>query len=473
MASVDGDVDMSPPATPTRAPLSPTPFPTIPSHRSRTIRFTDLDPVQPLSLNKEQLTSTEVPFETFEEIPPSQPDLILSRVTDEAIKEARKTANDRETVAKYYARALDQATACVHEKGLRNSIGILESALARVLQRFARGEGNIEEYHSQSGLSRSRHGPNYMNTTNKPTYAQVTGNHTAASSLAALPKKPIVSDKRRINQTRKPDNRIFIRLAEDHPSRSHHVHAVKSALTNKLGLEEGPVKAIQKVKSGIAIVPTSDKQGEELMSKAGTITSVLGGKVEKAEEWYTYVVDHAPRNLYSLDGSKWHITEKYAQDEAKSVTGLVPTKVSWSRKSIDNPAPTGTIVVSFSKPTRPFRLFGTSSLARQIIKHPKPSQCPKCWGYHDARLCNSERRCKQCSAFGHSSCEAPARCTNCKGPHMADEKYCPARPVLRKGSIITLSQSELKRIRHAGHRAWLLVNPINPDTEKPSPPTQC
>ena len=138
------------------------------------------------------------------------------------------------------------------------------------------------------------------------------------------------------------------------------------------------MKAIQKVKSGIAIVPTSDKQGEELMSKAETITAVLGGKIEKAEEWYTYIVDHVPRNLYSLDGSKWHITEEYAKDEVKSVTGLLPTKVSWSRKSINNPAPTGTIVVSFSTPTHPFRLFGTSSLARKIIKQPKPSQRPKC-----------------------------------------------------------------------------------------------
>ena len=153
MASVDGDVDMSPPATPTRAPLFPTPIPTLPLQRSRTIRFTDLEPVQPLSLNKDHPTNTENPFEALDEIPSSQPNLSLSRATDEAIEEARKVANDREAVVKYYSRALDKVTACSHEKGLRKAIGSLESALVRVLQLYARDEGNMEEYHRQHSLS--------------------------------------------------------------------------------------------------------------------------------------------------------------------------------------------------------------------------------------------------------------------------------------------------------------------------------
>lgn len=102
---------------------------------------------------------------------------------------------------------------------------------------------------------------------------------------------------------------MFVRLPEDHPSREHHIHAIKAAHYNKLGA----VKAIQKVKSGIAIVSTNEENANQLLEKAEIITSILGGKVEKSQEWLTYVVDHVPLKLHSLEGQETKITEESAR----------------------------------------------------------------------------------------------------------------------------------------------------------------
>ncbi|POS82276.1 hypothetical protein EPUL_006503, partial [Erysiphe pulchra] len=232
------------------------------------------------------------------------------------------------------------------------------------------------------------------------------------------------------------------------------------------------VKVIQKVESRIAIVPTNEEPAEQLVGKSQTIISVLGGKVEKAEELTTYVVDHVPRKLHSLEGKEIVVTVESARKEVEAATGLVHTRVAWSRKTLENPLPTGTIVASLKKTTQIFRLFGISSLARKITKSPKPAQCPKCWGFHDARLCNFAQRCKQYSVPGHNNCQKPHRCANCKGPHVEDEIHCPARPTVRNDIIVSRSQSELKRIRQAGHRAWMLANPATQETSNISHTTQ-
>ena len=184
-------------------------------------------------------------------------------------------------------------------------------------------------------------------------------------------------------------------------------------------------------------------------------------------------MDHIPRNLCSLDGSRWEITPERALEEIQSITVATPVRVAWTRKSLENSAPTGSIVASFLHTVHPFILFGSSSVSHQIVKTPRPTQCPKCWGYHDARLCNHEQRCKQCSSKGHSSCEASSRCTNCHGPHSATEKYCPARPIVKGGRIIHLTKSELKQIRQAGHHAWKLVDPTAKEPETNLSQSQC
>lgn len=434
------DVDMSPPATPTRALPSPSPAPTPPTRnmvssqgdKSKDIRA-------PSAMEGKNLT----------------PHNKLMKATEDAFEESRHVALKRESIAKEFSRALDEVTSRLQDANILEEAENLCRAFTQVLQRYARGEKNLvladvqveqaTAYNQVKG--KAREGPSYAQVMN----SQPTKHHS-------LPQKPQVSIAHP-PAARKQDNRIFIRLPEDHPSRTHHVFAIKSALTGKLDLEEGPIKSVQKVKTGLAIVPTSEKQAEKIMEKADIVNSVLGGRLEKAEEWLTYVVDHVPRRMHTLDGSCIEISPEAAREEARLATGQTPVRTAWTRKSIENPAPTGSIVISFTKKVRPFRLFGTSSLSHQIVKTQKPSQCTKCWGYHDARLCNYEIRCKQCSSKGHSTCQEPPRCANCHGPHSAEERYCPARPSVRGGRMIHLTQPELKRVRQAGQRAWTLVNP--------------
>lgn len=85
-------------------------------------------------------------------------------------------------------------------------------------------------------------------------------------------------------QEKRVDNRILSPLAEYHPSRIHHAHTVKAALTKQLDLEVGSRRTFQKVKNGLAIVLNNLKEVEIILSKASTIAATLGETLEKAEK---------------------------------------------------------------------------------------------------------------------------------------------------------------------------------------------
>lgn len=88
------------------------------------------------------------------------------------------------------------------------------------------------------------------------------------------------------------------------------------------------MRAIQEVKLGIVIVHTNKEYAERLIGKSQTITSVLGGKLEKAEESMTYLVDHVPRKLHSLEGKEIVLIVEFVRKEVEDVTGLVPIRVA-------------------------------------------------------------------------------------------------------------------------------------------------
>lgn len=465
MASADGDVDMSPPVTLTRAQLPLPHSATPPSRKHCTNALKATTTAQPIAHTEESPPATMTSPLTAPQGP------TLATAAEEAFDEVRRSYFKREAVVREYSKALDEATARLHELGLESLTEKLTTKIGQILGQYARGDVNLEKDGQQQRYLKSQNTSPHTQDKATPTYAQAASAHRTGKAL--LPNRPTTFPPIQSHHMKKADNRVFIRLPEEHPSREHHTYAVKAALTKELELEQGSLKTVQKVKSGFAIVPNDEKQAEKILSKAQAITTTIGGTVEKAEEWYTYIIDHVPRSLDSLDGKRWRITEEYAREEVQAVTGTTPTKVAWSRKTMENFSTTGTIVAHFKQPMRPFRLFCSSSMARKLVKSPRPTQCSKCWGFHDARTCNHEQRCKNCSVVGHSFCQAAPRCSNCKGPHSAEERYCPARPTTRNGTIRHLTQSELKRIRQAGHRAWLLVNPVNNDTEKPPAVTQC
>ncbi|POS87274.1 hypothetical protein EPUL_001831 [Erysiphe pulchra] len=354
---------MSPPATPMRAPLSPSPLITTHPPRPRTKRF--LNTNSTTFASQKSVDLSEDPFHSSTNSQDStserqdtlavSPGNYLTKATEEACNEARRIYFKRESIAREYSKALDEVSGRLRELGLGDLTKSVEAEIALILQQFAKGEKRLGSSQSEFYLI----------------YAQFMRASTSGNPTATLPKKPTTAPIKEKIRTQKPDNRIFIRLLEEHASRSHHVYAVKAALTSRLNLEHGSLKTVQKVNSGFAIVPNNDKQAEELLSKANLFTNTIGGTVEKGEEWHTYVVENVPRSLMSLDGKRWNVTEENAREEILAVTGTMPTKVAWSRKTLDNPATTGTIVACFKNSTPPFRLFCTSSLARKIFKSQK------------------------------------------------------------------------------------------------------
>ncbi|POS86397.1 hypothetical protein EPUL_003241 [Erysiphe pulchra] len=56
------------------------------------------------------------------------------------------------------------------------------------------------------------------------------------------------------------------------------------AAWRKLGLNGRPIKGVQYLKSGLAILPADANQDAQILEKAPEITAALGCKVEKAEK---------------------------------------------------------------------------------------------------------------------------------------------------------------------------------------------
>ncbi|POS81663.1 hypothetical protein EPUL_006483, partial [Erysiphe pulchra] len=192
---------------------------------------------------------------------------------------------------------------------------------------------------------------------------------------------------------------------------------------------------------------------------APEITAVLGGTVEKAEKWSNYVLDHVPRSINCIDGSSVKLTPEMALDDIKFEIGVSPKRVAWTKRSLLNSEQEGSMVVSFASPVRAFRLFSTSTIARNIKRTPKVTQCNRCWGFHDQRKCNRDTKCPQCASKDHKSCQGIPKCCNCKGPHTALDGNCPAKPIIRRGLIIHPTRTEMARFCAAGETAWKIANP--------------
>ena len=85
------------------------------------------------------------------------------------------------------------------------------------------------------------------------------------------------------------------------------------------------------------------------------------------------MLDCVPRKLPAIDGTVVEITTEMALEEVKFETGVLPKRLTWTRKSLEEPGQKGSIVVSFDTLVRPFRVFGTSTLSRYINRGPRVS----------------------------------------------------------------------------------------------------
>ena len=176
--------------------------------------------------------------------------------------------------------------------------------------------------------------------------------------------------------------------------------------------------------------------------------------VKLPQKWFNYAVQRCPKRVPTLSGDWISIDRQLVEAEAQAQYGLKPVDCRPSKYQTDGPDTTW--IISFAQPiTKASRLFDASEPARLINKKSPPTQCKKCWEFHDEHRCQRRSLCKSCAQPAHEgSCNEPERCVLCRGPHTATDLACPVRPVRRDGVYVRLTKSQRSAAKQAGERAY-------------------
>lgn len=300
-----------------------------------------------------------------------------------------------------------------------------------------------------------------------------------------LPSKPQANNPRHLKLPR-----TFIRLPEDHPARLASPHTTLTLLQQHpiTQISKG-VKEVQKVPSGLALIPQNPEAGTQLLDYYSTLEQIFPiAKIELEQEWDTFVLPHVPSVYLDYAGKEVIITDQMVEEEFRFQTNLEPHHF---HKSPHDGSQTFILYLprKLNQKKTPSRtsLFGESILIKHKPYTAKVIQCHQCWGFHDPHRCNRKPRCCLCSSSDHTEkfhpetlSQAP-KCTNCLGSHRADHPYCKARPLVRRRTIQCLSQSQLKALRKAninmhtpGTSPTIIPAPCHqsPSTNQPTSPSQ-
>ncbi|KAJ6437988.1 (S)-coclaurine N-methyltransferase [Purpureocillium lavendulum] len=263
-----------------------------------------------------------------------------------------------------------------------------------------------------------------------PTYSSVVAGRTAhrppggnaTTSTAAPPPEQQQTtvprfQGRPIPAPPREDLRVFVRLDAEAPARNHGNYAIRTHIAAKVGIDLQQIPAAFPVNSGWAIRTADAATRDLIVQRQSEWADDLGAKsVEVSKKWYTYVVSNCPRRLTDLQGNEADY-DAAVKDEIACQTNLTPISIRPSRHD-SNDLPSKTLIVSFLEPTKkPWRLFGSSRLARYIDKPAVPT---------------------------------PEQCANCLGPHVPDFLKCPARPIRSHGAFRRLTKEEKSRVREMG-----------------------
>ncbi|CCU74397.1 putative effector protein [Blumeria hordei DH14] len=280
---------------------------------------------------------------------------------------------------------------------------------------------------------------------------------------AHLPKAtPRVTSPKKKNR---PDSRVMIRLAPDHPLRFQDSLLVRTKLRSFLEKPE-LIKDIRSVPSGLAPVAPSSDQAPELMQAALALQppqELCRSKDRKNEKISSSA--QFP-NMEELAAAKI---------DTKSIFSI-----SWTRNSLASPEWEGTLRLVVAKPAADellssARLFARSAKIRPADNRPRLQVCQRCHGYHNINACTRRARCGLCASDSHKGpCTTPIKCLTCAGPHVASSTGCPARPFRANGVFVRPDKERMRVMRQEGHKSWLALNPPPPAPEPPagSPSTQ-
>ena len=308
---------------------------------------------------------------------------------------------------------------------------------------------------------------------NTPTNNEKASYARALKQPAPKPsKRPTSTTQKETPKKATPDDRLFVRLPEEHPARTTSCYALAKTLRREIGIAGKYIKELHPTKTGIAVCPTQDA-GQALEALIPKIASWFGENItiEKAIEWQTIRVTHVPRSITVLgDGNaptRTNIVQEHIRDALTEVTGTTPVQAHETASSAANPhEPTATWLAKFpneaSLNLRKLRLFGMIVNARLLPRRESVIQCGRCFQWHNERSCARPHRCRLCGSTKHleaahptcdgSSHECPPRCIHCHGPHPADDPTCPLRPRPNQRRATKGTRAEL---RSAGAAARL------------------
>src|ERR1700726_2099779 len=284
------------------------------------------------------------------------------------------------------------------------------------------------------------HTNTYADIANSSTEEDTSATKITDRNMARKPNRP----------SERPDNRLFVRIALDHPARSAGSYALLAALKRLLREDAYLLREVQETATGFALCARSANTLTQLETYLEAMTKAISNcKIEKRQEWTTYRLNYVPRSVQTFnDQGKIQntlVTEHILSEAIRDETNQQSVRIVQATRSINSMLFNTTWFASFqtTKHTsipRTLRILGTTVSTAVTISKPKIIQCSKCYLWHNARSCSRPQRCRICGSANHSEAEhvtrcttaqphtCPARCLHCSGPHAADDLNCPLRP---------------------------------------------
>ncbi|KAI1521054.1 hypothetical protein Ptr86124_001422, partial [Pyrenophora tritici-repentis] len=286
--------------------------------------------------------------------------------------------------------------------------------------------------------------------------ARTLKNPTPPARGAATTKAATAAPKQLAQTPRRPlntDNRILIAVGAEARLQRASPFAARMAIVKAIKeITPSDIPTAKHIKTGWAITPRNDKIKALLMGQENRelmIRAVEGESARLPERWVNYAVQGVESSYRTITG------------ENRDRTGELPASRHGPTEGRT------TWIISFTRPVRSFRLFGTGDYAHEIKKNsPAMLHDPGCLGYCKTSRCTRPARCTTCSKTTAThqgphgeQCKDTPKCANCHGPFPATHDKCPAAPTRANGRLIQPTKGELKVIREAGDRASEAMQP--------------
>src|SRR3954452_1659433 len=98
------------------------------------------------------------------------------------------------------------------------------------------------------------------------------------------------------------NNRIFVRLPEQHSARKMHPYALLQKLRGQLP-KDAQLKEVQKIPTGFALHPNNTNASLAILQSQNKILEILeGATIEAEEKWVMVIIPNAPTTIQSFEG---------------------------------------------------------------------------------------------------------------------------------------------------------------------------